>query len=127
MPYPQIVLDVAARVRNWGRWGADDEIGTLNFLTDEVVRAAAGSIRSGKRYSRLQPGPHRLSEDIQGRIVEGDDRGVAVTFVGDGHGFSLTLWAQLLLSGTANACAATVNSETGRRLPLAASGPIGIR
>lgn len=55
MPYPQIVLDVAARVRNWGRWGADDEIGTLNFLTDEVVRNAAQCIRSGKRFSLAFP------------------------------------------------------------------------
>jgi kynurenine formamidase len=55
MPYPQAVLDVAAQVRNWGRWGADDQIGTLNFLTDEVVRDAAGCIRSGRRFSLAYP------------------------------------------------------------------------
>ena len=26
MPYPDVVLQVADRVRNWGRWGDDDEI-----------------------------------------------------------------------------------------------------
>ncbi|HVW45362.1 MAG TPA: cyclase family protein [Amycolatopsis sp.] len=41
---------VGARVRNWGRWGADDEIGTLNFLTSERVAAAARLVRSGLRY-----------------------------------------------------------------------------
>ena len=38
-------------IGNWGRWGDDDERGTLNLLTPEVVRAAAGSIKSGKVYN----------------------------------------------------------------------------
>ena len=33
---------------NWGRWGADDEIGALNFLTSEEVLRGARAIRSGK-------------------------------------------------------------------------------
>ncbi|MDG1878441.1 MAG: cyclase family protein [Acidimicrobiales bacterium] len=40
---------VAAEVRNWGRWGADDRLGTLNLLTDEAVAAGAATIRSGRR------------------------------------------------------------------------------
>jgi kynurenine formamidase len=36
---------------NWGRWGADDERGTLNLLTPERVRAAAGLVRHGRVYS----------------------------------------------------------------------------
>jgi len=51
MPLPTEVKDLAGRVRNWGRWGDDDEIGTLNLITDEVVRAAAGEIRTGQRRS----------------------------------------------------------------------------
>ena len=31
--------------RNWGKWGADDEVGSLNYLTPDVVVAAAGSIK----------------------------------------------------------------------------------
>ncbi|MGW7364523.1 cyclase family protein [Streptomyces sp. NPDC054841] len=41
--------DIAKRVNNWGRWGADDEIGTLNLITDEVVRQAAAEVRTGRR------------------------------------------------------------------------------
>jgi kynurenine formamidase len=37
------------RLSNWGRWGEDDQSGTLNLLTPETVRAAAGQIRSGRR------------------------------------------------------------------------------
>ena len=28
-------------VRAWGRWGPDDELGTLNYVTPEKIRAAA--------------------------------------------------------------------------------------
>ena len=31
----------AERYKNWGRWGADDELGTLNFVTAEQVIEAA--------------------------------------------------------------------------------------
>jgi len=33
---------------NWGRWGPDDQLGTLNFITDKTRLAAAGLIRSGR-------------------------------------------------------------------------------
>ena len=32
---------------NWGRWGADDEIGTLNLITPAKRRQAAGLVRDG--------------------------------------------------------------------------------
>lgn len=41
----------AARdVSNWGRWGEDDELGTLNFITAEKVRQAASLVRHGKVF-----------------------------------------------------------------------------
>lgn len=55
MPYSDAVTEIATRVNNWGRWGDDDRIGTLNLLTDEVVAAAASSIRSGRRFSLAYP------------------------------------------------------------------------
>ena len=38
---------------NWGRWGPDDERGTLNLLTPENIRQAAGLVRHGKAYSLM--------------------------------------------------------------------------
>jgi kynurenine formamidase len=35
------------RSKNWGRWGSDDERGTLNFLTPERVSAAAALVTEG--------------------------------------------------------------------------------
>lgn len=40
---------------NWGRWGAEDQRGTANLLTPDLVRAAAGLVRAGRVYSLAAP------------------------------------------------------------------------
>ncbi|MEU5888458.1 cyclase family protein [Streptomyces sp. NPDC047461] len=71
MPLPAMhpaFHDIAKRVNNWGRWGADDEIGTLNLITDEVVREAATEVRSGHRVPLSLP----LKEDgVQTGLIPG--------------------------------------------------------
>ncbi|WP_338672097.1 cyclase family protein [Streptomyces sp. SCSIO 30461] len=52
---PQEFHDIAKRISNWGRWGADDEIGTLNLVSDEVVRAAVAEVRGGRRVPLALP------------------------------------------------------------------------
>ncbi len=42
---------VADDVRNWGRWGDDDELGTLNLITEEKVAEAATLVKRGKVIS----------------------------------------------------------------------------
>ncbi len=41
----------AEKCDNWGRWGPDDEAGTLNFIAPEDIVAAAGLIKKGKVFS----------------------------------------------------------------------------
>jgi kynurenine formamidase len=41
----------AKRFKNWGRWGKDDEIGTLNLVTPELIVEAAKLVRKGKVIS----------------------------------------------------------------------------
>jgi kynurenine formamidase len=41
--------------KNWGRWGADDEVGALNYLGPEQVLAAARLIRCGKVFTLQVP------------------------------------------------------------------------
>ncbi len=43
--------ELARRHRRWGRWGADDELGALNFITPEVVARACGLPRIGRTIS----------------------------------------------------------------------------
>lgn len=55
---PEEVEAQAARfgVRsNWGRWGADDERGTLNLITADNVQRATGTVTSGAVISLGQP------------------------------------------------------------------------
>lgn len=40
---------------NWGRWGADDELGTLNLITDDVRAKAAAEVRTGRWVSLALP------------------------------------------------------------------------
>ena len=42
-------------VSSWGRWGADDQRGALNYLNPGSVRAAAGLVRSGETLSLSLP------------------------------------------------------------------------
>src|SRR5712671_2663053 len=49
----------AERLKNWGKWGADDEIGTLNYTRPEDIVAAAQLVRKGKVISLALPYDHK--------------------------------------------------------------------
>ena len=51
----ETVRELSQRHGNWGRWGPDDEKGTLNLVTPEMVVAAAGLVRQGKTISMALP------------------------------------------------------------------------
>ena len=42
--------ELGARLSNWGRWGAEDERGTVNLITPERLVAAGRLIRQGKVF-----------------------------------------------------------------------------
>jgi kynurenine formamidase len=42
---------MADKVRNWGRWGDDDEIGTLNLITEDKIAEAAALARRGRVFA----------------------------------------------------------------------------
>ncbi len=56
----------ADRVRNWGRWGQLDELGTLNHITADKVRESASLVRQGKI---LALGVSFDSQGPQGRMA----------------------------------------------------------
>lgn len=68
MSLPAEFHEIAKRVNNWGRWGADDEMGTLNLITDAVVKDATACVRSGRRVPLALP----LHQDgIQTGLIPG--------------------------------------------------------
>ena len=47
----QDLREAAEKYKNWGKWGPDDEIGTLNYTRPEDIIAAAQLVRKGKVIS----------------------------------------------------------------------------
>jgi kynurenine formamidase len=57
--------------KNWGRWGEDDEVGALNFLTSQEVIAAASCIRQGEVHTLQVPMANPEGDPVfgDGRLV----------------------------------------------------------
>ena len=47
----QDLREAAEKYKNWGKWGPDDEIGTLNYTQPGDIVAAAKLVRKGKVIS----------------------------------------------------------------------------
>src|ERR1051325_396551 len=47
----QDLSNAAEKYKNWGKWGPNDEIGTLNYTTAEDIVAAAQLVRKAKAIS----------------------------------------------------------------------------
>src|ERR1051325_470752 len=45
------IEEASKKLSNWGRWGKDDHIGTLNHITPEDIANAAQLIRTGKGFA----------------------------------------------------------------------------
>ena len=61
------IYAAAKELSNWGRWGPDDQIGTLNLVTPQDVADAAKLIRRGKTFALGLP----LTEKIQSGLFGG--------------------------------------------------------
>src|ERR1700739_4388770 len=45
------IEEASKKLSNWGRWGKDDQVGTLNHVTPEDIVRAASLIRTGKIFA----------------------------------------------------------------------------
>src|SRR3954451_17533551 len=45
------IREATDKLKNWGRWGRDDQIGTLNHVQPEDIVRAASLIRTGKVFA----------------------------------------------------------------------------
>lgn len=48
LPTIDTVRELGRKYCNWGRWGEDDELGTLNYVSPAKVRMAARLVRTGR-------------------------------------------------------------------------------
>lgn len=61
------IYKAAEELSNWGRWGPDDQIGTLNLITPDDIRNASNLIKKGKTFALGLP----LDEKIQSGLFGG--------------------------------------------------------
>ena len=85
-----------AELSNAGRWGSDDELGTLNYITPDKVRDAMGTVTSGRVVSigndldtvaspgNARPVVHRMLYTEHEALSAGDSLEITA------HGFSVT-------------------------------------
>jgi len=45
------IAEASQKLRNWGRWGKEDQVGTLNHINPEDIVNAAKLIRTGKVFA----------------------------------------------------------------------------
>ena len=73
---------LALQVRNWGRWGPDDELGTLNYITPDTIAAACRLATGGKVFALgiplqregPQSGTRQRFNPIHAMFRDGGDR-----------------------------------------------------
>lgn len=92
-----IVRETGQRYRNWGKWGPDDELGTLNYITSDYIVKATRLVKRGIVFSLALPfdnrGPavghpwrfnpiHRMiltGPDFTTGAIKGTTRGAEIT------------------------------------------------
>src|SRR3546814_11666481 len=46
-----LIKKMTEKCSNWGKWGPDDQWGTINYIGDEERKAAAALVKKGKVFS----------------------------------------------------------------------------
>jgi kynurenine formamidase len=150
VPLPQELVDLAARVSNWGRWGADDQRGTLNLIDASAVRRGIAAARAGRVFSLAIPFdadgpqwdnknmPHRTNPALHTHTVNASFTGDPRDFTTSDDSFTMgsqaaTHWDALahagydglLYNGVADSAVTTEGGAT--RLGIEQFGPVVTR
>ncbi len=76
-PGPERMQQLFEQVKNWGRWGADDQRGALNYITPERRARAAALVEDGECVSLaldlpVQPAPDNPHPALHMMLMAGD-------------------------------------------------------
>ena len=58
------VLGYFKSCSNWGKWGPDDQLGTINYITPAKRKQAASLVREGRSVTCSRPIAHDMSPDV---------------------------------------------------------------
>lgn len=120
--YPVTTADFDAwftKVRNWGRWGANDELGTLNLITPAKRKQAASLVRAGQAVGLAHSPITEREADVGSPFEHTMNRGFTtdtyrVSYHGYAHSHLDALCHILYKDQTYNGYArAEVNTERG--------------
>jgi kynurenine formamidase len=64
IPEESQVLEWLESLKNWGRWGADDQLGCLNFIGPEQRKRAVGLVTDGVSVSCARPITTEMAADV---------------------------------------------------------------
>jgi kynurenine formamidase len=131
---------------NWGRWGTDDQRGTLNTITSQTTLAALGLATEGVTVSCARTWDYQAAPDADARRVpqhfmlssgepyrpgEGPDRQVATDYIGVAfHGRTVThidslahfMWDGHLYNGKSSRLIRTMDGATSHAVINAKGG-----
>ena len=71
------VLNMVEELSNWGRWGADDELGAINLITADKRKESANYVRSGISVS--------LARDVETQAAADNPNPFVHTMLSDGQ------------------------------------------
>ena len=97
VPTQEEVMGYFKTQSNWGRWGTEDQLGTVNLVTDEKRRKATALVRDGVSVSCAWPITSELPGEEESQVLhymlatgEGTDEWSG-DFIGMAyHGYSIT-------------------------------------
>lgn len=103
-----LIRETAVRCRNWGKWGAEDERGTLNYIAPAKIVEATRLVRRGKVISLAVPfdgagpqaGSPRRFNPIHRMILTGPDFTTGAVTRPGGVGFTDDMVIMPLQCGT---------------------------
>lgn len=143
-PTQDQLLDWMKSLSNWGRWGAEDERGTLNLIGPEQTRRAIGLVQAGvtlscARQISYQAGPDTPRPPQHFMTMSGDpyrpgdgvDRQVAVDYFGlIFHGHTIThvdslahfFWDGQMYNGGPSTLVSTAAGATRNSVDAAKTG-----
>ncbi len=81
LPSEEEVFGYARSLSNWGRWGVDDERGTVNLITPETTVRAAALVADGSTVSCAWPITTDAAPDVSRTPIH--------LMIGTGEGYSL--------------------------------------
>jgi kynurenine formamidase len=91
----QSLPDLGRRLSNAGRWGRDDERGTLNFITDQETLRAASLIRSGRVVAvghpfNMEPTPAKPRAGYHRMLFRENGTSACDAVMIECHGYEIT-------------------------------------